>query len=136
MAAVAAIYPFIKAMDAELLAISTDSVYSHVVFKETSPSLKHVTYPMLSDRNHGISKAYRVLDSSTGASYRASFFINPGQIIKAKLVYAAEVGRNIPEHLRILQGFHHAEQTGQDVPANWVPGQPGISQDPSKIGTI
>lgn len=129
-------YPYIKALNAELLSISTDSVYSHMVFKETSPSLKNVTHPMLSDRTQVISRAYRVLDENTGAAFRASVFISPEQIIKAKLVYPREIGRNLPEHVRMLQAFQYAKQTGKGVPANWVPGQPGISTDPENIGNI
>jgi NADH-dependent peroxiredoxin subunit C len=118
------------------LSISTDSVFSHKVFKETSPSLKNVTHPMVSDRTQVISRAYRVLDEKTGAAFRASVFIGPEQIIRAKLVYPGNVGRNLPEHLRILQAFEYAKQTGKGVPANWIPGQQGISTDPSNIGNI
>jgi alkyl hydroperoxide reductase subunit AhpC len=136
LAAVAAVYPYIKALGAELLAISTDSVYSHKVFKETSPSLKNVTYPMVSDRTQVISRAYRILDETTGACFRASVFIDPDGIIRAKLIYPGNVGRNLPEHVRMLQAFAYAKQTGKGVPANWVPGQQGVNTDPSNIGNI
>lgn len=119
-----------------MLAISTDSVYSHKVFKETSPSLKNATYPMLSDRTQVISRAYRVLDDTTGACFRTSVFIDPEGIIRAKLTYPGNVGRNLPEHVRILQALEYAELTGKGVPANWVPGQQGVSTDPSNIGNI
>lgn len=111
-------------------------MYSHKVFKETSPSLKNVTFPMLSDRNHVISRAYRVLDENSGAAFRASVFIDPDQTIVSKLIYPREIGRNLPEHVRILQGIIYARQTGEGVPANWVPGQPGIKPDPNFIGKI
>lgn len=123
-------------MGAELLSISTDSVYSHKMFRETSPSLKYVTFPMVSDRTQVISRAYRVLDEKTGASFRASVFIDPEGIIRAKLIYPGNVGRNLPEHLRILQALEYAKQTGKGVPANWVPGQQGVSTDPSNIGNV
>lgn len=116
--------------------ISTDSVFSHKVFLETSPSLKNFRLPLLSDRNQEISRAYRVLDEKSGAAYRASFFIDPDQIIRAKFIYPREVGRNLDEHVRLLKGLQFANQTGQGVPANWKPGQPGIVRDPKKIGTI
>lgn len=119
-----------------MLAISTDSIFSHKVFLETSPSLKEVRYPLLSDRNQEISKAYRVLDAKSGASLRASFFIDPDQIIRAKFIYPHEVGRNLDEHIRILKGIQYAQKTGQGIPANWKPGEPGIIRDPKKIGRI
>jgi NADH-dependent peroxiredoxin subunit C len=119
-----------------VLAISTDSVYSHKVFTDVSPSAQKVQYPLISDRNQRISKAYRVLDPKIGASFRATIFIDPEGIIVAKLVYPREVGRNIPELVRLLQGIQYGRKTGTGVPANWLPGMPGIKRDFSKVGTI
>jgi len=119
-----------------MMSISTDSIYSHWVFKEISPSLKNVIFPMVSDRTQVISRAYRVLNAASGASFRTSVFIDPEGIIRTKLTYPDDVGRNLPEHVRILQALQFAKQTGEGVPANWMPGQPGISTDPSNIGKI
>lgn len=90
----------------------------------------------MSDRNQEISRAYRVLDEKSGAAFRASFFIDPEQIIRAKFIYPREVGRNLDEHVRLLKGLQYANQTGKGVPANWEPGEPGIIRDPKKIGKI
>jgi NADH-dependent peroxiredoxin subunit C len=120
LAAVAAIYPHIKNIEAEVLAISTDSAHSHQVFKQITPAIKEVGFPLVSDRTHEISQAYRVLDQTTGAAYRASFFISPDQIIHAKMIYPKAIGRNIPEHFRLLQALQYNKETGQGVPANWV----------------
>jgi len=123
-------------MDCEVLAISTDSVYSHKVFRETSPSLKNVYYPLVSDRTHSISKAYRVLDDKSGAAFRASIFIDPEQVIVSKLVYPREIGRNLYEHVRLLQAIQYARESGKGAPANWMPGTSGIASDPNAIGKI
>jgi peroxiredoxin (alkyl hydroperoxide reductase subunit C) len=106
------------------------------MFLETSPSLKEVRFPLLSDRTQEISRAYRVLDENSGASLRASFFISPEQIISAKFIYPKEVGRNLHEHVRLLAGLQEAKKTGKGIPADWVPGQPGIIRDPKNIGHI
>lgn len=123
-------------MGAEVWAISTDSVYSHKVFKETSPSARLVQYPLLSDRNHFISRAYRVLDETAGAALRATVIVSPEGIIVSKLIYPAEVGRNTHEIVRLLQGIQYGRQTGLGVPANWVPGMPGIPRRTENIGRI
>lgn len=91
---------------------------------------------MVSDRTQTISRAYRVLDENTGAAFRASIFICPEQKIRAKMIYPRDIGRNLPEHLRLLEAFKFAVQTGKGVPANWMPGQTGISTDPENIGNI
>jgi NADH-dependent peroxiredoxin subunit C len=136
LAAVAAIHDQFKQLNAEVLAISTDSVYSHKVFTEVSPSASKVNFPLLSDRTHNISRAYRVLNPKTGATFRATLIIDPEGMIVTKLVNPLEVGRNVYEILRLLSGIQYGRQTGEGVPANWVPGQPGIKRDPQFIGKI
>ncbi|MBM4764832.1 redoxin domain-containing protein [Bacillus sp. B15-48] len=136
MAAVAAIHHQLRSLNTDILAISTDSVYSHKVFTEVSPSASKVTFPLISDRTQKISKAYRVLNEKTGASLRATIIIDPEGTIVAKFVNPLEVGRNIHEILRVVQGIQYGRRTGEGVPANWTPGQPGITRDPKYIGRV
>lgn len=136
LAAVAAINPQLQSLNTEVLAISTDSIYSHKVFTETSPSAMTVNFPLLSDRSHQISKAYRVLNEKTGVSLRATIIINPEGTIVAKLVNPREVGRNVYEIVRIIQGLQYSEISGESVPANWVPGEPGIRRNINYAGKI
>ncbi|EDL65901.1 alkyl hydroperoxide reductase, C subunit [Bacillus sp. SG-1] len=136
MAAVAAIYPVFQSLNAEVLAISTDSVYAHKVFTEVSPSLSKVAYPLVSDRTHEISRSYRVLNEKTGAALRATIIIDPEGVIASRLVNPLEVGRNVYEILRLLQALQYSRETGELVPANWVPGNPGISRQSKLFGKI
>jgi len=121
LAAVAAIYPHMQSLEAEVLAISTDSVHAHKVFKQTNPALKDIGFPLVSDRTQEISKAYGLLNIESGAAQRASVFIGPHQLINAKLIYPEAIGRNIPEHLRLLQALQYQQKTGKGTPVNWVP---------------
>ncbi len=136
MAAVAAIYSQFQTLQAQVLAISTDSVYSHKVFTEVSPSASKIVFPLISDRNHKISKAYHVLNERTGATFRATIIIDPDGMISSRWINPPEMGRNIFEIVRILQGIQFARQTGTGIPANWLPNQSGIKKDPDLIGKI
>jgi NADH-dependent peroxiredoxin subunit C len=136
LAAVAAIYDQLRFLNTDVIAISTDSVYSHKVFTEVSPSASKVQFPLLSDRTHKISKAYRVLNEKTGATFRATIIIDPEGTIVSKFVNPLEVGRNVYEILRVIQGIQYSRRTGEGIPANWVPGNPGIIRDPNYIGKI
>jgi alkyl hydroperoxide reductase subunit AhpC len=109
---------------AEVLAISTDSVWSHRVFRDTV--LKTVPFPLLSDRSHTVSASYGVLNKETGASRRATLIIDPEGIVQHVSIYPADVGRNVEEMLRILHALQHSRQTGQMTPAGWRKGSPGI----------
>lgn len=123
-------------MNVEVLGISTDSVYAHKVFKDISPSAQKVQFPLVSDRNHQICRAYRVLDETAGAAFRATVIVDPEGVIVSKLIYPREVGRNSYEILRLLQGIQYGRQTNLGVPANWVPNMPGIERRTEDIGKI
>lgn len=134
MAAVAACYPRIRKLGADAVAISTDSVYSHKIFHDISPNASRVQYPLLSDRTGNIAKAYGVYNYQMGAAFRASFIIDPDGNIRYYSVYPREVGRNVREIVRTLEGTLYGEATGEGVPAGWEPGMPGIKRDFAKVG--
>ncbi|CAG9606323.1 Alkyl hydroperoxide reductase C [Pseudoneobacillus rhizosphaerae] len=134
MAAVAAVYHEFKALNAEVLAISTDSVYSHKVYTEVSKLLINLPFLLVSDRTHQISKSYQVLNEKIGASSRTTFIIDPEGVIAARLSNPPDVGRNIYEILRLIAGIQHNKATGEVIPANWMPGQSGVKRDIKWIG--
>ncbi|GEN47101.1 hypothetical protein AHA02nite_28770 [Alkalibacillus haloalkaliphilus] len=123
-------------LNTEILAISTDSVYAHKIFKEISPSARQVQYPLVSDRNQLISRAYRTLDEQSGAAFRTTVLVDPEGTIVSKITYPREVGRNSQELLRLIQGIQFGRETGLGVPGDWVPGMPGIPRRPEDIGRI
>lgn len=135
MAAVAALYDQFKKLGVEVLAVSTDSIWAHKVFAQTSPSGRQVQYPLVADRNQEISRKYGVL-TPEGNAPRATFLIDPQGIIQYYSVYPSPVGRNIYELLRIFLALQFAERTGLGAPANWRPGQPGVARDWENVGKI
>lgn len=132
----AARYDAFKKLGVRVLAISTDSVYSHKVFAEVSPSARTVQYPLLADRTHKISRQYGVLRVDVGFSFRATFIIAPQGEIKYSCLYPPEVGRNVDEIIRVIQGLQYEAATGLGIPAGWQPGMPGIKRDFAFAGRI
>lgn len=120
----------------QVLAISTDSIYSHKIFAETSPSARTINYPLLSDRSHFISHQYGVLRTELGFTFRATFIISPDREVKYVSLYPPEVGRNVAEIIRVIQGLLYEERTGQGVPAYWQPGMTGLIRDFKFVGKI
>lgn len=120
----------------KVLAISTDSVYSHKIFSETSPAAKTIQYPLLSDRSHQISLLYGVLREALGFAFRATFIITPEGKVSYASLYPPEVGREIDEIIRIIQALQFEKSTGLAVPAEWHPGMPGIERDFNMVGRI
>lgn len=136
MAAVADHYQEIRSLNAEILGISTDSIYAHKVFHETSPHTSKVQFPLVADRTLSISRSYGVLDEQSAASYRATFIIDPTGKIKMWQIYPFEVGRNIEEILRTLKALQYSEKTNEGTPAGWQPGEKGIKADFQMAGKI
>ncbi len=132
----AAHHHYLEQLGVKVLAISTDSVFSHKVFAETSPSARKIQFPLLSDRSHHISKAYGVLREELGFTYRATFIIAPSGEVKYSCLYPPEVGRNIGEIIRIIQGLQYEESTGLGIPAGWRLGKQGVQRDFSLVGRV
>jgi len=99
----------------EVLGISVDSLESHVAWAE---ELGCVDYPLLSDEERVVCRAYGVLDEAEGRARRATFIIDPRGIVEYCVLSHKNVGRSIEETLRVLKAL----QTGRQCPADWQPG--------------
>ena len=61
------------------------------------------------------------------------FIIDPNGIIRVILVYPMNVGRFIPEILRIVQALQTADNNNASTAANWLPYQPVIVPMPKNF---
>ena len=107
-------------LNTELIACSTDSVFSHLAWQERK-DLERLKHVHASDNNHVVSEAYGVLDEEKGIAWRGTFIISPDGLLKAAHVNHGEGGRNVDEVLRTLQVFQK-EVAGEMVPCGWQPG--------------
>ncbi len=115
-------YEEFKALHAEVIGVSTDSVYTHKAWIETDRAkngLGEIAYPLAADGNHSTSRDYGVLVEDEGFSLRGLFIINPQGELVHSVVHHTQVGRDVDETLRALQAL----QTGALCPANWKPGE-------------
>ena len=101
---------------AEILGLSVDSLETHRAWIE---ELGGVNYPLLSDAEKKISRAYGVLDESQGVSLRATFIINPKGEVSYLVVSHMNVGRSVEETLRVLKAL----RTERLCPSDWKPGE-------------
>ncbi len=119
------LYPKFKELNAELIAVSTDSVFSHLAW-QGRPDLGRLDHPHASDLNHEVSEAYGVLDYEKGLAWRGTFIIAPDGTLKHMSINHGEGGRNVEEILRTLEVFQ-AEVEGKLVPCGWNPGEDFLS---------
>lgn len=123
----------------EVLAISTDSRFTHKIWQEQE--LSHmveggVPFPMLSDSGGRIGTAYGIYDEAAGVDIRGRFLINPEGIVLAMEVLMPEVGRNVSELFRQILAFQHVQETGEVTPSGWQPGSPTLSPGPDLVGKV
>lgn len=122
-----------------VLAISTDSRFSHKVWQEEELSKmvpSGVPYPLLSDAGGRVGAAYGVYDEEAGVDIRGRFIIDPDFVIRAMEVLTPEVGRNVSELIRQVKAFQHVVKTGEVTPSGWQPGKPTLKPGPKLVGKV
>ena len=104
--------------DAQVLGVSIDSEYVHLAWRSSHPDLKDLPFPMVSDLKRELSTALGVLDKREGVALRATFIVDPENVIRFVSVNDLSVGRNPHEVLRVLDAL----QTDELCPCNWHKG--------------
>ena len=92
-----------------------------------------VPFPVIADRSGEIARKYRMIsnDVSTTETVRNVFIIDDKGIVRTIFIYPLNVGRWIPEILRVIEALQVADCNKASTPANWVPGQPIIKPSPT-----
>jgi peroxiredoxin (alkyl hydroperoxide reductase subunit C) len=123
----------------EVVAISTDSRFSHKIWQEEELSKMvegGVPFPLLSDAGGRVGTVYGVYDEDAGVDIRGRFIIDPDFNIRAMEVLTPEVGRNVSELIRQVKAFQHVVATGEVTPSGWVPGKPTLTPGPDLAGKV
>ncbi len=130
-------YNEFKEQGAEIISVSTDTVFVHKAWHDSSPLIKKINYPMLADPTHKICINYGTYIEEEGISLRATFLINPAGIIKAFEFHDNNIGRSSEELIRKLQAAKFvSENKGNVCPMNWKPGEKTIKPSTDLIGKI
>ena len=113
----------INGMGVEVLAISTDTKFSHKRFVETEPLLKDLKMMIGADPTGEVSRKFGVWIESEGVALRGRFIVNPDGIIVAEETVAPSVGRSVMELIRQLEAWQHAHKTGEGLSGQLAQGQ-------------
>jgi alkyl hydroperoxide reductase subunit AhpC len=131
----------LQELGVEVLAMSTDSRFSHKVWQEQELSKMvdgGVPFPMLSDAGGRIGTVYGVYDEDAGVNIRGRFIIDPDGVIQAMEVMTPSVGRNVSELVRQVHAFQHvrASEGTEATPSGWQPGKPTLKVGPGLVGNV
>ncbi|MWV27170.1 peroxiredoxin [Aurantiacibacter rhizosphaerae] len=117
--------------DCALMALSIDTLFSHFAWLRLIRDRFdiEVRFPVIEDPTMVIANAYGMSMPGDADNFgvRSTYFIDPQGVIRAMTCYPPNVGRSIPEMLRILDALQAADATAGLTPADWKKGQPMLS---------
>lgn len=126
---------YFEKLNTSLLGLSIDSTPSHLAWMHSIYDMTGIVlpFPIIADRNGSIARKYGMIsnDISTTETVRNVFVIDDKGIVRVILVYPLNIGRFVPEILRIIQALQMSDCNHSSTPANWLPGQPVIVPPPT-----
>lgn len=127
-------HTYFKQMNTELLGLSVDSNSSHLAWMYDiycRTGIK-ISFPIIADRNEQIARKYGMIanDISNTETVRNVFIIDDKGIVRTILIYPMNVGRFIPEIIRIVRALQISDCSKGSTAANWMPNQPVIVAPP------
>lgn len=127
-------HTYFQNINTELLGLSVDSNASHLawIYDIYCRTGIQISFPIIADRNGEIARKYGMIasDISNIETVRNVFIIDDKGIIRTILIYPMNVGRFIPEILRIVKALQVADCSQSSTGANWIPNQPVILPPP------
>jgi len=133
----ALLYEEFKKLGAEVMSVSTDTVFVHKAWHDNSVAIKKIKYPMLADPTGKLCREFGTYIEEEGLSLRGSFVVDPEGILKAFEIHDNSIGRNAEELLRKLQAAIYVRQhKGEVCPAGWRPGKKTLRPGLDLVGKI
>ncbi len=130
-------YEEFKKAGAEILSISTDTVYVHKAWHDVSPAVKKIKFPMVADPTGKICREFGTYIEEAGLSLRGTFIVDPDGTLKAYEIHDNSIGRSAKEILRKVQAAKFVrENKGEVCPAGWEPGKKTLRPGLDLVGKI
>ena len=130
-------YDRFKAVGAEVLSVSTDSVYTHKAWRDVSQTVARIKFPMIADPGGRMAREFGVYIDDEGVALRGSFVIDPDGVLKAYEIHDNDIGRSTKELLRKVQAAKFVrENKGQVCPANWEMGDKPLKKSLDLVGKL
>lgn len=111
-----------KKLNAELIGLSIDQIFSHIKWVEwIKENLKvEIPFPVIADDRGQIAEMLGMIHPGKGNNtVRAVFIVDPEGKLRSMLYYPQELGRNMEEILRMIKGLQKADKENVAIPAGW-----------------
>lgn len=130
-------YATLKELGVEVYSVSTDSHFVHKAWHDSSEAIGKVTYIMIGDPSHVISRNFDVLIEEDGMADRGTFIIDPNGVIQAVEITAGGIGRDastLIDKIKAAQYVHN--NPGEVCPAKWKEGSETLKPSLDLVGKI
>jgi peroxiredoxin (alkyl hydroperoxide reductase subunit C) len=130
-------YDELRRLGAEVISVSTDTVYVHKAWHGTSPAIKKIRFHMAADPAGVACRAFGSYIHKEGIPWRATFIVDPEGMLRAMEMHDNSIGRSVKEIIRKLQAAKYvAEHPGEVCPASWEPGRETLKPSLELVGEI
>ncbi|WP_457640595.1 redoxin domain-containing protein [Persephonella sp.] len=137
LADLAEVYPKLKELGAEVVAVSTDTKFVHLAWHRDEKLLENVKFPMGADPTGKVSRMFGVYDENTGLALRGTFIISPEGKLVGSEVNFYNVGRNADELLRKMEANSYLiGHPDEACPAKWEPGKKTLKPSEELVGHV
>lgn len=114
-------YDKFRALNCELIGLSVDQVFAHIKWEEWIKDNLNVEiqFPIIADTG-AVAETLGLIHPGKGTNtVRAVFIVDNKGKIRIIFYYPQELGRNMDEILRAVEGMQISDKNGVAIPANW-----------------
>ncbi len=130
-------YETLKGLGVEVYSVSTDTHFTHKAWHDTSDAIGKITYTMIGDPSHTISRNFDVLDEESGLADRGTFIIDPDGVIQSVEINAGGIGRDASIVVSKIKAAQYVRNhPGEVCPAKWQEGDETLKPSLDLVGKI
>ena len=130
-------YDQLKKLGVEVYSVSTDTHFTHKAWHDSSEAIRKITYIMIGDPSHTISRNFDVLIEKDGLADRGTFIIDPDGIIQSVEINAGSIGRDASILIDKIKAAQYVRKhPGEVCPAKWKEGSETLKPSLDLVGKI
>jgi peroxiredoxin (alkyl hydroperoxide reductase subunit C) len=129
-----------ESLDCALMALSVDSLFSHLAWIRAINDRFDVAidFPILEDPTLEIGRAYGMVgaEDMDASAVRMTYFLDPEGVVRATTCYPASVGRSVDEMLRMVAALQRVHRGEVLAPEGWHPGSDLLRLPPQSVEAV
>ena len=130
-------YAALKQLGVEVYSVSTDTHFTHKAWHDSSEAIKKITYVMIGDPSHIVSRNFDVLIEEDGLADRGTFIIDSDGKIQSVEINAGNIGRDAGILINKIKAAQYVRNNpGEVCPAKWKEGASTLKPSLDLVGKI